>query len=258
MSATFQTIPTANPAESAFVLTVDDNLITPATLPARYTTYANWLLGQRDRTVDTEWDDYVFVDTTDAAPGRRAFIFGKSQSAADIDTPFETYFDSEFHRWPTVVTQQLKVLIFLQSNPGGINSVQNKYFIKSATEAHCVTKVEHFQNALPWEVSKLRHPVPITDDIEVSPFFAGNNQEQQKINDCLHGEMRLFESTTLGGYTVRQTGASPGDPGYTIPATNFTDWAPYVLRDTQKQSRGMWVREKVTVFPPINAKRKML
>jgi len=255
MAATFQTIPTANPAESAFVLTVDDNLITPATLPAVGTTYADWELGQRERTVDTEWDDYVFTETIDAAPGRRAFVFGKSQAAADVNTPFETIWDTEEHQWPAVIVQQLKVLVFYMATPAG-NNLRSKFFIKSATSGSCMIKIERFQNAVAWSNDQLRHPTPITDDLDLSA--GAEPGDQLRINNCLHGEIRMLETADLNGNAWKNTSAPSAGLGFTIPATNFTDWIPYVKRDTQKQSNGLWVREKVTVFPPINAKRKMI
>jgi len=256
MAATFQTIPTANPAESAFVLTVDDNLITPATLPAVGTTYADWELGQRERTVDTEWDDYVFTETIDAAPGRRAFVFGKSHGAETVDVPYETVWDNEMHHWPKVVVQQLKVLVFFMSNPGTNGSVRNKFFIKNDYEGSSLVKIERFQNAVQWSAEKLRHPVPVTDDIDLSELTTSN--EALRIENCLHGEIRLLDTSDTNGNAWKNTESPTGGLGFTIPATNFTDWAPYVLRDQQRQSKGLWVREKVTVFPPINAKRKMI
>jgi hypothetical protein len=256
MAATFQTIPTANPAESAFVLTVDDNLITPLTLPAAGTTYAQWTLGQRERTKDTEWDDYIFVDTVDAAPGRRAFVFGKSHGESTINTPFETIWDTEFHRWPAVVSHQLKVLLISNVASQSDGHLTNRYLIKSAVEGNSLVKIEHFQNAVSWPQSAFRHPVPITDDLKL-PELSDDSVGLNKIvvNDCLHGEIKLYERVANSFAEVNLNGSGLG---HTIPATNFTDWAPYVLRDTQKQSNGLWVREKVTVFPPINAKRKLL
>lgn len=256
MAATFQTIPTANPAESAFVLTVDDNLITPATLPVVGTTYANWELGQRERTVDTEWNDYVFTETLDAAPGRRAFLFGKSHGAATVDVPYETVWDNEDHQWPKVVTQQLKVLVFFMSNPGSNSSVLSKFFVKSDYAGSSLIKIERFQNAFPWDVNKLRHPVPITDDLDISEGVY--DDEGSKIENCLHGEIRLLSRADGNGNAWKNVESPDGGLGFTIPATNFTDWAPYVKRDTQRRSNGLWVREKVTVFPPINAKRKLI
>lgn len=256
MAATFQTIPTANPAESAFVLTVDDNLVTPATLPAVGTTYANWLLGQRERTMDTEWDDYVFTESIDAAPGRRSFMFGKSHGADTIDVPFETVWDNEDHQWPKVVIQQLKVLVFYLPTPGNTNYTRSKFFIKNDYYGSSLIKIERFQNAVPWEVNQLRHPVPVTDDLDISEGV--DNDDALRIENCLHGEIRLLSTADTNGNAWKNPDSPTGGLGYTIPATNFTDWAPFVKRDTQRQSKGLWVREKVTVFPPINAKRKMV
>ena len=221
MSTVFQTIPTMNPQESAFVLTVDDNLVLPSTVPAVYTRFADWELGQKDRTFDTEWQDYVFVDTENAAPGRRSFIFAKDKTEAEADVPFETYFDNEFYRWPTVLVQRLRIYrnTVASGNTGSYNGIN---YIKSAAEVNSLIKVEHFQSPRPYAQKKLRHIVPITDDL-VLP--------EQTINDCLHGRLELFKQPTdTGGVGIGvavdevNTGV-----GYTVPATNFTDWTPLVL-----------------------------
>jgi len=232
------------------VLTLDDNLILPSNIPAVGQTWASWELGQKDRTIDPEWNGYVFVDAIEAAPGRRSFVFGKLKTGAAVDVPFETYFDSEFHRWPAVVIQTLRVIAFnATGNSVSANGVTDRYFIKSATEGNCTIKVEHFQNAVPFDQSKMRHPIPVTDDLNLGTLV---------ISDCLHGEIRRFERTDSSGNAEVKLDSATTGLGYTIPATNFVDWAPYILKDSQKQSNGMWVREKVTIFPPINAKRRII
>jgi hypothetical protein len=35
-----------------------------------------------------------------------------------------------------------------------------------------------------------------------------------------------------------------------FPETNFTDWAPFVISDRQEPTNGVWLREKVTIYPP--------
>lgn len=248
MSTTFQTIPTMDPTESAFVLTVDDHLIRPDTLPVLYTKYRDWVLYQKERTYDTEWDDYVFMDTETAAPGRRSFIFGKDKSETEADVPFESYHDTEFYRWPTVITQILKTRVV---SSGGFASfgLTDRFLIKSAAEVNSMILVEHFQNARPYGVDKLRHPQPITDDLTMM---------NPAINDCLHSEIAMSERPNGNDQLEVVISQPTSGLGYTIPATNFTDWPVFVLRDGQKQQNGSWVREKVTIFPPINAKRRFL
>ena len=63
MSAIFQTIPTMDPSESAFVLTIDDNLVLPSNVPAVGTRWIDWELGQKHRKIDTEWNEYIYVDS---------------------------------------------------------------------------------------------------------------------------------------------------------------------------------------------------
>jgi hypothetical protein len=102
-------------------------------------------------------------------------------------------------------------------------------------------KVERFQNAVPWEAKAMRHRKPITDDIG------------EYVKDCLHPDVRigsLPSGTFSTQFYFSPVFGSRVDIFY--PATNFTDWTPFVLRDSQKQVNGMWVREKVTIYPPIN------
>jgi len=35
-----------------------------------------------------------------------------------------------------------------------------------------------------------------------------------------------------------------------FPATNFTDWSPFVIEDKQQPTNGLWLRERVTIYPP--------
>lgn len=243
MAATFQTIPTMDPSESAFVFTLDDNLVLPSNLPVGGTKWSDWELGQRDREIDQEWKDYVFVDTTSAAPGRRAFVFGKLKTGAAANVPFESYTDNEFYRWPTVVRRR-EVLSQVQVFSSGSTVLDinvNQFFIKPSAEVESLIKVERFQNAVPWEASAMRHRKPIADDLG------------SYVKDCLHPDIRISSLESSYNVSDYYTDASIGmrvDIFY--PATNFTDWTPFVLRDSQKQVNGMWVREKVTIYPPIN------
>lgn len=249
MATTFQTIPTMNPSESAFVITVDDSLVKPSSIPALRTRWRDWELGQRDREIDQEWRDFVFVDTKEAAPGRRAFVFGKLKSEAEADVPFESYMDSEFWRWPTVVRQIYRVGFVTTYNSGSsvssTSSTTRHLSIKPAAEVESLIKVERFQNAQPWDASKMRHRKPVTDDLGT------------EVRDCLHNDVTLLVPDPTNG-TTAYTWIDPkiGMPIVMFyPATNFTDWAPFVLRDSQKQINGMWVREKVTIYPPIHGSK---
>ena len=254
MSAIFQTIPTMDPAESAFVLTLDDNLVLPSNVPAVGTRWRDWELGQKHRTIDSEWNDYVYVDSREAGPGQRGFVFGKNKSAAELLVPFESYWDNEFYSWPEVLTQTLPYrTAFVSTYPSSISTTFANYldyFVKSPAEVESLVKIERFQNAIPWPESSLRHRKPITSDVK----FAGGTVVQ----NCLHG--KIVVPSVVPGTSTTQLNVDP-DTGSLMareyPATNFTDWAPFVLRDGQKQINGMWVREKVTIYPPNASNAKI-
>jgi len=246
MAAAFQTIPTAAPAESAFVITIDDTVVNPTNIPATGSTFANWELGQKFRDDAELWADYVFVDAVNSAPGTRAFVFGKKKTAAQKLVPFETYHSAEMYSWPAVVE---KIRNVSYEDDGSVYSTQD-YAIKSAVSVESVTKVEVFQDAEPWAHADLRHRRPIPDDLML-------NGSDRPIT-CLHPTITIrigagLSGTNIGGFVKEDPlrGAN-----LVKPATNFTDWAPFVIRDSQKKSSGLWVREKVTIYPPIQKTRK--
>ena len=133
-------------------------------------------------------------------------------------------------------------LVSAYSSYTTIDANNQKFFIKPSAEVESVVKIERFQNAVPWDAKVMRHRKPITDDLG------------EYVKDCLHPEVRI-SSLPSGSGSSAYFYFSPAlstrvDIFY--PATNFTDWTPFVLRDSQKQVNGMWVREKVTIYPPIN------
>lgn len=247
MAAAFQTIPTADPSESAFVITIDDTVVNPTNIPTAGTRFENWELGQKFRDDSTLWEDYVLVDAINSSPGTRAFVFGKKKSAAEKLIPFETYHDSEMYNWPAVVE---KIRNVSYEDSFSVYTVPN-YAIKSAVNFESVVKIENFQDADPWPIADLQHRKPIPDDIML-------NGSDRPIT-CLHPTItiRIADnfSSTSGGFVKEDPLRRPN---LTYPATNFTNWSPFVLRDGQKKSNGLYVRQKVTIFPPIQNTRKFL
>lgn len=255
MAAAFQTIPTPNPNESAFILTIDDNLVNPSNLPTAGTTFGAWSLGQKFRDDQDLWADYVYVESIDAAPGRRAFVFGKKKSevedengVSEKDTPYETVYDEEQYSWPAVVEREREIGVWYSAitNDG---QLRREYIIKSAVSQYCQVKVERFLDATPWVESKLRHIRPIPDDLML-------NEAAQPIT-CLHKTIVVeYSKQRTSNYKYSVSDDTTGQARAVFPATNFTNWTPFVLRDTQKQVRGMWLREKVTIYPPIQKTRR--
>jgi len=248
MAAAFQTIPTADPSESAFVITIDDTVVNPTNIPAAGSRFADWELGQKFRDDSLLWANYVLVDAVNSSPGTRAFVFGKKKTAAEKLIPFETYHDSELYNWPAVV-ERIRNVSYEQGS-SSVYSVPN-YAIKSAVNFESVVKIETFQDAEPWPLADLQHRKPIPDELML-------NDSDRPIT-CLHPKITVRIaanfSSTYGGFVKEDPMRKPD---LTYPATNFTNWSPFVLRDGQKKSNGLYVRQKVTIFPPIQSTRKFL
>jgi hypothetical protein len=246
MGATFQTIPTPNPNESSFQLTIDDRDLKPSDMPVKNTPYSAWTWGQKDR-INEGWENYVYSYSTQAAGGKRVFVFVKARTLAEALTPFDTYWTTKQFRWPMV----LHALGFLMdwsspSNP----QVQFSDIVTPATEAACDVKVELFLSHIPFTKSVMQHRQLITNDLVVSHYGYS-----AIYRDCLHPTVKYYQSLSTQGDLQEDYGTEgvatvfeSGDR--TIAGTSFTDWSPHVISDQQEPSNGLYLREKQTIYPP--------
>lgn len=275
MSARFQVLPTPDPEEFVFQLTVDDKLFRgPSNFPTKGQTYASWNFGPKERLEDEEWDSFVYLEPREAGAGQIGFLFGRSKDdttpngngLTDKDTPFETTYDEEMYEWPAVIEAYNNYTFTSATVSGGalVSTPIVDVRVKSATRQMSTVKIEKYLDANPWDVAKLRHMRPITDDVELNPFFRANGfasdtNNSARVSNCLHGELALIGSGDSVGVVIKTTAnGNSSAGGLVLPPTNFTNWAPFVLSDTQTVQNGMWYRVKKTIFPPIGGKTRPL
>jgi len=259
----FQTVTTPNPTELAFYQLVADTSMRPDKIPAVETTYAQWVatFGPGIRKAEG-WDTYVYTFTEDGpnieGTQYRAFYFGKARTQEERDTPFQEFVTNRNYAWPPV----LEEIGFFRDYDVPINSpsylpsvmaqapriyVRKKLVPAVVCDSRC--KVQRFLSETPWPAAAFQHMQPIPTD--VSWQFLSNSDGVPR---CLHPDVTI--TSDLNGGNIVQGSGSPGatvaqSANQFFPATNMSDWAPFVLEDTQQPVKGLWLREKVTIFPPI-------
>ena len=237
--------------------TVSEGLnLTATTTLELYTTYARFSWAKVTKRVN-EFGSYVYTYASPADDRHTFFHFAKPRTDAERNVPFETYWTTRNYPWPAV----LEDLYFVESTTF-VNSVNNgssavtspRYFkrdvYRESVNVDSRVKVEQFISEQPWNRNSLVHPQPIPTSIDTS--FVGLSVNYPK---CLHPLVEIPE--LVPSYTLVEN-AGVVNPGrvrapskQVFPATNFTDWRPFVISDQVEPTRGVWLREKATIYPPL-------
>jgi hypothetical protein len=259
-------VQTPNPSEFAFAVNVPQDTVgkNPTFAPQPGDLFKNlgvvngksygWIpdpaLAQDDR-----FGLYEYVQMAAFKAGDDAmFIYGKPKTAAQKDTPFREIPEFGNHYWPPMLLL-LKFIpdrnfpITTQGAGGqmivGYRHYVREVFIPGANEGSMFITREYFAPTQ-FEIGQAAVPEPTA----VSYDYLG---ARGSFPECLHERIRIpamrtaFASYTTGGGSA---GASGVLAGQIFPATNFTEWAPYILSDKQTLTEGGWHRIQVEVYPP--------
>lgn len=239
----FSFVPTPNPAELAISVTVSGQDLTPERmLTPGVDTYDDFKLGTRERVRD--FSGYVFT-YSEAREGLVTFYFAKNKTNQERNTPFRSLQKVDNFTWHPV----LKQIKFLRDNSfphatqyldGADIKLRNaaRYYarlvyVPAATEGTLFI-TEYFFAEVPFNIPQT--PVPMAGAVQWH-FMDCNGGFQE----CLHKRI------VIGG---QRTGPGGVAGGQVFPATNFTQWEPFVTQDTQEFSGGGYLRIRVTVYPP--------
>lgn len=260
MPSNFELVSTPSPTEFTIRTRVADtqinkgNLLTCNGKLDLYLPYKEFAWAVRRERVE-EFGDYIYTYSEPADAGHKWFYFARPRTQKERDTPFETFWSSVQYPWPAVLEQ----LIILQSSfpqstyNGSTTVTAPRYFVRRkyrpSVSLNSRIKVEQFLSEKPWPATALIHQEPIPT--EVNGSYLGLDISFPK---CLHPRIELPElvpgaQAILNAGTVeRNSGGTPTKQIF--PATNFEDWRPFVKEDQVQPQRGLWLRERVTIYPP--------
>lgn len=274
MASNFQILPTPSQEEFMFSVRVADTkvrqnlfLSTGKQLTSAVTANANgtspttyaefsWAVNHEKIQVDTAFYSYVYLKCDKPDADHMNFYFGKPKTAEQRNTPFQKFWDTRQYTWPAVLEDLYAVQTnkFPQTSSNGVttftaSSIFPRYKYRPSVPYNSLILVEQFLSTFPWPSSDLIHEQPVPTDINGS--YIGVNMEFPR---CLHDKM-VFQEKVPAAVIIYGVGSVTPPPsrypnGQIFPATNFTDWAEFFIEDRQQSVNGLWLRERVKIFPP--------
>lgn len=264
MGETFKLFETRNPSMPGLSVDVEMKELLPSDIPAQHTALSACAEVIRRR-IPSAWHTYEFVKVTDGPPGFCSFKFLAPQTAAERAVPFQTFTTYKEHAWPAV-------LFAFNAFPDYSNPRQSGTIVKSdsvyameeiilptwvwrrawieqvVADSKCI--VERFSGmGVAFTDEELDHIQPVPAPVE----WDYNGKPDGMV--CLHPELKIpshgnsARALVDGAPTI--IGSTSGfQPFRLFPATNFEEWAPFVLSDSQVEENGEWYRERVTIYPP--------
>jgi hypothetical protein len=261
MPSDFDLITTPDPTEFTIRIRVPDQIINkqlalqPSGKLKRYDKYKDVSFAVRHERV-AEFGEYVYTYCEQADAGHKYLYFARARTDAERNTPFETFYGNRPYAWPAVLEDLYFVSsTFPQSTATGADSISTatRYFkrqkYRPTRNALSRIKVQQYLSEVPWPAQALVHPQP--DPTEVDGSYLGIEVNFPK---CLHPRIVLPELVP-GAQIVFGAGAvnvaRSGTPKEQVfPATNFEDWRSFIVDDSIQPQKGLWLREKVTIYPP--------
>lgn len=168
-----------------------------------------------------------------------SLLFLPSLSASQRDTPFRTMTSMGNHRWPPILLEL--ALLQERSIPQSNYFVRERY-IPDVNEGTRFVQEEFFSD-VPYIIPSYEVPIPSSVSYDVSGA-------RGSFPECLHDDITIKGTQTYNLITFLTAGSAFGNlQGQFFPATNFIEWAPYVLSDDQNFQSGYY-RKRITVWPP--------
>lgn len=221
------------------------------------TTYnqCGWTVGREMLSKFPEYGDYVYLKSEKPDADYITLFFGKPKDRNAKNKPFNTFPDTRQYTWPAVLEDLwvAKVNGFPQVvNNGSVTNTADRllprYRFRPPVPYNSIVKVEQFLSTSAWGESELTHEQPVPTDIDGA--YVGLNIGFQR---CLHPRVVFPKQATE--QIVYGVGVNPAPTGrfsmtQVFPATNFLDWGSFVIEDRQQNVNGLWLRERITIFPP--------
>lgn len=249
-----EVIPTPNPNEFGVRVWQDANQMKLTATPTLGQVYSNSEIAVRGRLQD--FANYIYCSSS-KKDDDVWFYYAKPKTAEERITPFRTVFSTRQYPWPPVLynIDIWQTTAFPQTVYNGSTTVSApryfpKYRFKPTPPVSSLIKIEQYLSEVPYSQSELTHPQPIPT--EINGNFLGLSINFPR---CLHPKV-VFDTNVPGATKIVGQGTvdvnSTWNPNQQVfPATNFLDWAPFVIEDQVQPVNGQFLREKVTIFPPV-------
>ncbi len=261
INTNFDWVDTPNPAERAFSITAkegpQDELPDFNAGVVYWSDCPKWI--KSAEAVPLSLQGYTLVNAMKADYQKRSFIFGKTRTDLERNTPFQVSWVKRMQFWPTVL---LKLWfeqgnLSLSSTPADGSVVHTRRKTRDGAMYPTWFKTSRFLSERPWPRSSNKSPTPITDTIHWS--FDGS---AGSIPECLHPGCRFprFQSSgkVLFGAGTPEVEIGGDAMAQEFPATPMTDWEVYPVEDTTQNIGGFWFRELVEAYPPIDDREHSL
>lgn len=247
---------TPNPAEVCFKVKADGNQLNPDSMPSLGLPYKNLSDQVANPRTGEGFDDYVFINSTQEGDDIWLY-FGKNKTTQEKNTPFRVSYSTRYYPWPPVL--ELLKIVRTDEFPQVVNTGTKtvtapryfpRYKYRPTPSVNSVIKIEQFLAPTPFDGQALIHPQPIPT--EISGHYLGMSVSFPR---CLHPKVILDENVP-GAFVVEGQGTVevPVTGSLTtqvFPRTNFLDWAPFILEDQCQPVNGLYLRERITVYPPF-------
>lgn len=263
MSATHRTIATPDPRYRSLVVSVGESSFASngGVIPIQGTLYSSDLFkGLLGSDYHKEFDDFVYTQQLPDSKTGGELVFARHFSDEQKKTPFRVTSKFGNHRWPPI----LKQLQFIQARDFPITSqlsdgktiYANRYLVREVyipevnEGSRFVT--EEFISDTKFDIPQYPVPTPTSISYHYLNLRGG-------FPECLHKKIDLKALiSTTASYNGSVTTSNYNElQGQVFPATNFTEWAPYVLSDDQDLVGGVWYRKRIRVYPPPMPKTRV-
>ena len=258
INTNFDWVDTPNPTERAFTITAKEGV--SDMIPDFYNNVVLW----RDcpawiknaETIPESLQGYTLVNAAKADYQKRTFTFGKTRTVQERNKAYHVEWELRPKDWPTVLYK-----LWFEEGNLPITAVDENGKIQTSKRLHDRSKfrrgavyptwhkISRFLSERPFP--KVQHVSPITDSIHYS--FDGISGG---FPDCLHPDCRFPQVQTSGKvvFGAGTTGVEIGGDlvAQEYPATNMTDWEKHVIEDSRYQVGGMYFRQLVEAYPPID------
>lgn len=255
LDPSFDLVPTPNPQEFSLRVSLDATMFKPDTMVPPGTPYKECrFLSKRGRMQFQGFEDYVYTYCSQDG-GNLWFYFGKRRTEENRDVPFRSFYTYEDYPWPAVLEDIYIVQSsFPQTAYNGTTTITApsyfaRYRYRPAVSVDSMCLVEQFLDAVPWREEEMYHDQPIPGDVNATYLGLDINFPR-----CLHKDVRFVETVpgaqvVVGAGMVSPPAGRNTDVSF-FPKTNFVNWATFVLKDQQQPTGGMFLRERVTIYPP--------